>query len=233
MKGTSRRGDAAADTTLNEMIARAKKELEHMIDVNPQTMLLLDARGHVLRANRALLDLLGLPDFSSVLGKSLQDVFCVDAPMFFDNLLGDLDSVRESQTNVRLAGGLSHILCYRVLSSGTGELTVLIVENVTAERIEAATLEKQHKREAVEALVGALMHHLNQPLTVISVRSRLLMLALEKPELDVEELKQGLADIMDHSLRVGELLRRAEKPKDYVTQPYVEGLDILDLERCT
>ena len=45
---------------LDARIEQAKHQLEHMIDLTPQTMLLMDSGGAVVRTNRSLLDLLGL-----------------------------------------------------------------------------------------------------------------------------------------------------------------------------
>ena len=51
----------SADRPVSEtVLLRAKQELEHMIDLNPQGMALLDRSGIVRRANRALLELLDL-----------------------------------------------------------------------------------------------------------------------------------------------------------------------------
>ena len=55
-------------------IARAKNELEEMIDLNPQVIMLLDRHGRILRTNRATLDFFGIPDFSQILHKELTGI---------------------------------------------------------------------------------------------------------------------------------------------------------------
>ena len=51
-------GSEKTNDALNRTIERAKQELEHMIDLNPQIMLLVNRSGVVVRTNKALLDLL-------------------------------------------------------------------------------------------------------------------------------------------------------------------------------
>ena len=44
-----------ANDLITRRIERAKQQLEHMIDLTPEAMLLVDRSGTILRANRAVL----------------------------------------------------------------------------------------------------------------------------------------------------------------------------------
>jgi hypothetical protein len=108
---------------------------------------------------------------------------------------------------------------------------VLIVEDVTANKDREARLASEHRRSAVRELVGALMHTINQHLTVIGVRSRLLTMALDRPRIDVEDMRKGLDEISGLTLKIAETLSRVGKPQDYETVEYIAGNRIMDLDR--
>jgi hypothetical protein len=221
--GGARAGDA-------RLIEQAKRELQRMIDINPDVMMLVDGEATVLRANRALLEMLSLSDFSSVVGRKAGELLRPEDAGLPGRLLRDEAGTRDGETAASMSDGQRHMLRMTATGSGSGTW-VLTVRDVTAEKEEAARLEKSHKREAVQALAGALMHHANQALTVIMVTANLQEVELEKGNVQVEKLKRGLQNIMTNAARVSELLRRAEHPSDYVTESYLDGLDILDLER--
>ncbi|MDD4869726.1 MAG: HD domain-containing protein [Kiritimatiellae bacterium] len=215
---------------INRTIERAKQELEHMIDLNPQVMLLVDQTGKVVRANRALLELLGLPDFKKILGKGLNDLFPCEDKAFFLNLLASKGGYDVREINVVLGPHNYRLMRFAVVSSDN-EVSVIIVNDVTSEKEQAVHLEKKYKKEAIQALMGGLMHNVNQPLTVIMIQAQFMQLALEKGLTRPEDLKKELQNIMALTMQVADMLKTVERPKDFVTQPYLNGIDILDIKR--
>lgn len=231
------RGDAAgiaSDADIARAVHRAKMELEQMIDLTPQVMLLVDGEGSVTRANLAFLRLSGTSEFQAVLGKKLADIFDVSEESFFDELLAGEGGYRMRESGATTKNGGSGTFRFTVVGIGEdSEAHVLIVEDITEEKKRAVRDEKEHKKDAVRALAGALMHSINQRLTVITVRARLMLMALEKEDVRGEELKKGLNDIVTLALEVAGVLDQLENQKDFVTETYLEGLDILDLERSS
>lgn len=216
---------------LDARIEQAKHQLEHMIDLTPQTMLLMDSGGAVVRTNRSLLDLLGLDGYGDILGKTLSELFACEDPQFFDHLLEADGGYVVRETTVSLHGSERRSLQFSVVGGDQRERAfVVIVRDTTEEREESARVEKSFKHEAVQALMGALMHHLNQPLTVISVRARLMQLALEQGEAKPDELKKTLQDIMDLTIQMAETLKKVAGANDFATESYIDGLEILDIE---
>ncbi|MBA4387476.1 MAG: hypothetical protein C0404_05805 [Verrucomicrobia bacterium] len=217
---------------VNRAIERAKLELENMIDLNPQVMMLVDKNGVITRANSALINLLGLGGYAEVLGKRLSSLFSCDDSAFFDQLLHATSGHRTRETHVQLCSDQKNILSFTAVPSGRGSgLYVVIVEDVTAEREKASQLEKEHKKEAVQALVGALLHNVNQPLTVILVRAHLMRLALEKGESRPGEILKNLQDIVKLTVQVADMLKLMETPRDFVMESYIKGVEILDLKK--
>jgi len=221
----------SAPVALDGRIEQAKQQLERMIDLTPQTMLLMSGEGAVIRTNRSLLDLLGLEKYSQILGKRLPELFACEAADFFDELLSADGGYVTRETNVKLVEGRTRSLQFKIVGGDQREgAYVIIVRDTTEEKKESVRVEQSFKHEAVQALMGALMHHLNQPLTVISVRARLMQLALEKGQAEPDELKKTLQDIMDLTVQMAAILKKVEGSTHFETESYVEGLEILDIE---
>jgi hypothetical protein len=217
---------------VEDRIEQAKQQLESMIDLNPSVLLLVDQGGKIVRSNRALLRMVGCDDIKSFLGRPLKEIFPSDDPTFFDDFHGASSGYQVRETRLRLPGHTPRDYRFTIVGSGpTGELCAVIVNDVTDEKKREAQSEQNHRQEAVRALAGALMHNLNQSLTVIAVRSRLMLMALEKGDVHREEWKNALQDISDLVMEMSEVLKRAEKTENFVTEPYPGGLKILDINR--
>lgn len=141
-------------------------------------------------------------------------------------------AARETAASIGTRG--SGVFRFTLVSIGeVSEARVLIVEDITSQKERAARDEKEHKKEAVRALAGALMHNVNQRLTVITVRAKLMLMTLEKDEIRAEELKKGMHDIVELALEIAGILAQLENQKDFVTETYLDGLEIMDLEKSS
>ena len=215
---------------LSRTIECAKQQLEQMIDLNPQIMLLVDNKATIRRANTALLKLLGLSGFSKVLGRSLSDVF-PGSPDIRRMVSAHSASVAlDAQVNLPVIGKRT-LQFTAVGGSPDMELFVVIVNDVSSNKQVAAELEQKHKKEAVNALVGALMHNINQSLTVITIQAHLLRMCAAQRTDGRQDQNEALQDILEHSQRIANILNQVENTQKYVTEPYVGGLEILDLRR--
>lgn len=220
----------STEADINRKIEKAKHELEHMIDLNPSVMLLLDNSGTIMRANKALLTLLCIKDFTNILGQNINATFPCEDNSFFARLLDNRSSCDNMENSFLISGGRRLLRFTIIGSSSDTDLIALIVNDISSENEQACQREKQHKKEAVKALIGALLHNVNQPLTVIMLRAQLMHLELEKGRLNSESISEHLRDIMRLTTDIANLLRQVEQPTDYVTEPYSKGVDILDLK---
>jgi len=213
------------------VVEQAKQELQRMIDMNPEGMALVEEGGKVVRANRALLDLLGREGYDQVLGQSLDSLFVTEeedlAATLFSSRTGLFETTMKADEEER------HLRFGVIGAASEPALRVLTVRDITEEKAAGTRLEKTHRRETVQQLTGALMHHANQPLTIITVTANLLLMDAEKGAVDPEKLVESLRRIITLATDVAEILKRAENPSDYVTESYMEGLDIMDLERSS
>jgi nitrogen-specific signal transduction histidine kinase len=224
----------ASGFDIQNQIGRAKQELEHMIDMNPQCMLLVSSDGIVMRCNRALLCMLSVSGFGDVLGKSLSEVFPGWQETEWRNVLAHEPGISEGEVTLDLPEEAHQTLQFNVVGSGTGaDLCVMLVSNVTEAKRFAASLEKTHKKEAVKELVGALMHSINQRLTVITVRAKLMAMSLEKGTQEPMDMKQSLNDIMGLTMQIAQTMDRINKADDFVTESYLDGMDIMDIDKSS
>lgn len=219
-----------ADEVLVRTIARAKRELEQMIDLNPQGMLLIDGEGTILRVNRAIMTLTGVGTFEQLLGQPIGTVFSSEDTEFFATVLVGEGGTAAFETHARLPNGFVREVSFKVVGAGaSGSVRVIMVADITGEKERVDDQEREHKKEAVAALIGGLMHNINQPLTVVAVTAKLMELGLEKPAPDVGELRQNLVTISDLVMQVKSMLEKVEASSDYVTEEYLAGKRILDI----
>jgi len=216
------------DSDLNRVIERAKQELEQMIDFTPDVMLLLDTEGTILRANRAVLTLLGSTRFHDVIRRPLQEVFHLDATAV--RKLIDCKKPRTESVLQAEIGGRTRPLRFAVMPAAhAAGWCVAFVEDVEEENRRTETMEQQFRREATRTLVCTLMHNINQPLTVILITAQLVKLNLERQDASVEDMKKHLQSIIKHTLQIGGMLKRLEEPSGYQTEKYVGSVNMLDV----
>ena len=139
-------------------------------------------------------------------------------------------AIRETEAEINLPGRGCHPLKFSLIGRPASEVHVLLIQDVTDAKSYEAEQKHTHRQEAIQELIGALMHTINQHLTVISVRAKLMTMAIEKGEGHPEELKRGLADITDLTLKIADTLNDVGKPREFNTVSYINGLDILDIE---
>jgi nitrogen-specific signal transduction histidine kinase len=232
-EGAAARSAPASVSELARIIEKAKSELERMIDLNPQVMLLVDDDGNVRRANRAALDLLSHSGYGELLGRPLASLFdCADRD-FLPRLLANRSGLSGAETDASLPGrGVRRLQFSMVGAHGAGGNRVLLIEDLTESRRQEEALRRSLRRETVGELVGALMHNINQRLTVIVCRTQLLSLAAERGETALPDFRRGLAEIGRMVEAIDHTLRRAAQPKDFGTVPYLDDDRqlIIDLE---
>lgn len=222
--------DAEKLAHITGKIERAKRELEQMIDLNPQVILLVDRHCRILRANKKALEYLGKQKFSEILHRHMHDLFQCPALADPEAFLRDCRGYQTTDAEVTMPSGARRTLRFSVVGSGHSQnMFVIMITDVDEEKKVAARVEKEHKKEAVKALAGALMHSINQPLTVIIMRSQMLKIALDENRTDPIEVRRSLQDIMRLALGIADTLQNVERSRDFVTESYTEGVDILDL----
>ncbi len=212
-------------------IHNAKLQLEHMVDLAPQVMLLINKQGTITRANLAFLKLLGTSDFNSVINRKISDFFRFEDSTFLEALLS-VDNYAMHEMETTITTGTTGCFSYTVVGiQNQKDLMVLIVEDVTSRKEMALQTAKDQKTSTVKELAGALMHSINQRLTVINMRSKLLLMAMDAGGVfNTEEHRGSLYNIMDLSMEIAEILDGLEGASEFNTKEYMKGIEILDLK---
>ncbi len=199
-----------ANSRLYEIVRQSKEEWETAFNALTEGIAVVGPSGAVLRANRALATLSELSE-SELVGRG----FCA-------SLFGSSEAVEElisaayrrqrtaplvvrlerTQRVLRLTAAPFADQPGRPPSAGTGSV-VILVEDVTEQRILEAQLIQNDKMASIGQLVSGVAHELNNPLTSIAGLTELLLEREPHPDFPHEHLRV----IHDQAERAGRIVR--------------------------
>ncbi|MGH7579489.1 MAG: ATP-binding protein, partial [Gemmatimonadales bacterium] len=199
-----------ANSRLYEIVRQSKEEWETAFNALTEGIAVVGPAGTVLRANRALAALAELRE-SELVGRG----FC-------ETLFGGSDAVEEliraayrrqrtaplvlrlerTQRVLRLTAAPFADQPGRPAAADAGTV-VLLVEDVTEQRILEAQLIQNDKMASIGQLVSGVAHELNNPLTSIAGLTELLLERAPNPDFPHEHLRV----IHDQAERAGRIVR--------------------------
>lgn len=225
----------------DDKIINAKKELQKVFDSLIEGIIIIDRNFRVIRLNRAWLNMAGKEKYEDVLGQK-----CFTAMHGRKDICPDcvaLEVFRSGQsefkeTKTLLPNGEARISLNRALpwrQNDDGEVTsvINIVTDITEERRSHSKRAHDEKIKALGHLAGASAHEINQPLGVIIGRSQLLLSNLLPDNPQYEKLIQNISEIAIQAERINHIVKQLTSVIDHVTKPYVNGEEILDLEKSS
>ena len=209
---------AQAGATIKRLRATEQMALEHerhalqleavLASMN-DALLIVDARGAIVRLNRAARELLCLDGSSLVLGQPLErqrlEQWPGTAREIAEALVPVIDAIRSGRTvaevDVELHSGERRVLSLgaSVLRSPTAVLEggVIVFRDITAQR------DLERLREDIFAMAW---HDMHTPITVIRGHAELLQRRLASGDRDRSAFKAAASLIMKHADRLAELL---------------------------
>jgi two-component system NtrC family sensor kinase len=191
-----------ANGRLYEIVRRSKDEWETAFNALAEGIAVVGPGDAILRANRALAALAELPE-SELVGRP-----------FTETLLGASESVAQLIESSHLGERTTPVVArlertgrvLRVTAAPFAERAgrvVLLVEDVTEQRIMEAQLIQNDKMASIGQLVSGVAHELNNPLTSIAGLTELLL----ERELHPDVPREHLRVIHDQADRAGRIVR--------------------------
>ena len=207
------------DVTARKLAAGTLREVEGrhhaMLRAVPDMMFVLDKDGVYLDYHAPDPATLLVPP-THFLGRNVREFFPPDLAARIGQCLAETMESGEPRTleyDAPLAGKVRHWETRVVRCDADKVLS--IVRDVT-ERRQAESEARELREElahvgrvtSLGALTGSLAHEINQPLASIMANAQAALRMMAASELDVAELRETLADIVNDDHRAGEVLRR-------------------------
>jgi PAS domain S-box-containing protein len=192
-----------ANSRLYEMVRRSEEEWETAFNALTEGIAVVGPGGAVLRANRALAALADLPE-AELVGRD----FCELLAGAAEAVGGLIEAAYRREKTAPLVVRLEDT--HRVLRLTAAPLTggehgsvVILIEDVTEQRMLETQIIQNDKMASIGQLVSGVAHELNNPLTSIAGLAELL---LERPA-NREFPREHLRVIHDQAERAGRIVR--------------------------
>ncbi|MEO6056117.1 MAG: ATP-binding protein [Gemmatimonadales bacterium] len=193
-----------ANGRLYEIVRRSKEEWETAFNALAEGMALIGPGDAVLRANRALAALAEVPE-SELVGRSFCQALLCTTGAVAELIDAAHRGERTAPVVVRLerSGRVLRVTAAPFAERAGPGPVVMLVEDVTEQRVLEAQLIQNDKMASIGQLVSGVAHELNNPLTSIAGLTELLLERDLPPEVPREHLRV----IHDQAERAGRIVR--------------------------
>ncbi len=193
-----------ANGRLYEIVRRSKEEWETAFNALAEGIAVVGPGQVVLRANRALAALAETPE-SELVGRN----FCEMLPGTSEAVAGLIEAVQRGERTApvtarqEVTGRVLRLAAAPFAERAGPGPVVMLVEDVTEQRILEAQLIQNDKMASIGQLVSGVAHELNNPLTSIAGLTELLL----ERELPPDFPREHLRVIHDQAERAGRIVR--------------------------
>ena len=193
-----------ANSRLYEMVRRSKEEWETAFNALAEGIAVVGPGDGVLRANRALAALADMPE-AELVGRSFCQVLFGVSETVDELIRAAHRGERTAPLVVRLerTQRVLRLTAAPLAERAAPGPVVILVEDVTEQRIMEAQLIQNDKMASIGQLVSGVAHELNNPLTSIAGLTELLLERDSHPDFPREHLRV----IHDQAERAGRIVR--------------------------
>jgi two-component system NtrC family sensor kinase len=192
-----------ANSRLYEMVRRGEEEWETAFNALAEGIAVVGPTGAILRANRALAGVAQVPE-SELVGRNFSDLFSGASEPVAGLIEATYRHERSAPLVVRLDENQRVLrLTAAPLAGVEPGSAVILIEDVTEQRMLEAQIIQNDKMASIGQLVSGVAHELNNPLTSIAGLAELLLERPPHPELPREHLRV----IHDQAERAGRIVR--------------------------
>jgi len=192
-----------ANSRLYEMVRRSEAEWETAFNALAEGIAVVGPTGAVLRANRALAGLAELPE-AELVGRNFGEMIFGEPEAVAGLIEAAYRGERTAPLVVRSEDSHRVLRLTAAPLAGTEPGSVVIlIEDVTEQRLLEAQIIQSDKMASIGQLVSGVAHELNNPLTSIAGLAELLLERPPHPELPREHLRV----IHDQAERAGRIVR--------------------------
>jgi two-component system NtrC family sensor kinase len=211
---------AVANSRLYEMVRRSTEEWETAFDALSEGLGVVGAAGQIVRANRALAQLAGMP-VETLVGADFAAAVAESAPLAGELLASAQRLERPGTVELRRErdGRRLRLTAAPLWGPGAEASVVILVEDVTEQRAMEAQLIQNEKMASIGQLVSGVAHELNNPLTSIAGLAELLLEpAMRVPEPTREHLRV-IHDQAERAARIVRNLLTFARPSSLAKEP--------------
>jgi PAS domain S-box-containing protein len=192
-----------ANSRLYDMVRRSEEEWETAFNALAEGIAVVGLDGAILRANRALAAVVEVPE-RELVGRDFLQLLSGAS----EAVSGLIEASYRRERTVPLVVRLEHNnrvlrLTAAPLAGAEPGSVVILIEDVTEQRLLEAQIIQNDKMASIGQLVSGVAHELNNPLTSIAGLAELLLERPAHPELPREHLRV----IHDQAERAGRIVR--------------------------
>jgi two-component system NtrC family sensor kinase len=192
-----------ANSRLYDMVRRSEEEWETAFNALAEGIAVVGLDGAILRANRALAAVVEVPE-RELVGRDFRQLLSGAS----EAVSGLIEASYRRERTVPLVVRLEHNnrvlrLTAAPLAGAEPGSVVILIEDVTEQRLLEAQIIQNDKMASIGQLVSGVAHELNNPLTSIAGLAELLLERPAHPELPREHLRV----IHDQAERAGRIVR--------------------------
>lgn len=216
--------DITDQKTLERELAGSQKQIEKFFEISPEPLCILDLHLRPISLNPTFVRLLGYQKEDLVSETLLDRVIPADREKVESGLarLVSTNDPVSFELGFRSKSGQELVLFASLALDSARERIYCAISDLTEQRRSEISLIESSRLATLGEMAGGIAHEINNPLTVITGKTAVLLRQLQSAELDRSKMERDLRKIEETTLRIAKIvkgLRQFSRQVDH--EPYV------------